>query len=283
MGTSSKQQRSTKKSRNAKKPSATSPTISRAKSTTSSQAIESKWNLLKKLDDLILGDSLVDLHTHLMGMGNADFWVTKIIEGYLPRAKSNVVYKFCKICEASNLTLGSLEKSLDWQRALVESRLFDGSAHTLLDIPGLNADDPSLPNEFLATMLQEEDSRYPNRDGPLRSLVRNWFEFLDSNGSYPDQNAILDTCKLALKSCMAVTRLFLLVDRSREVYTDVQCTLHHEGRHYWPGIQCSSRLDEPRARNLRNGRCKLRGIFGQRQRHYGRQQAQAHDYGRFLQ
>jgi hypothetical protein len=159
------------------------------------EATVSKRELVQKLDELISTDSLVDLHTHLMGMGNADFWVTKIMEGYLLRSSSEVKYKFSDICEASQLTIGNLPAQSEWLQSMVESRLFDGSAYTLSNIPGFDPADPCLPNEFLVTMMHEEDDRYPQRDGPLRSLVRNWFEFLDSNGNRPDQNAILDTCK----------------------------------------------------------------------------------------
>eukprot|EP01033_Poteriospumella_lacustris_P017303 gene17303-12369_t len=126
-------------------------------------------------------------------MGNADFWVTRIMEGYLPRVKPKLKYPFEDICAASCLTLNGLETDEGWRRALIESRLFDGSKYTLNDIPDFNPDKPSIPNDFLVLLLEEEDERYPNRDGPVRSIVRNWFEFLDSNGRYPDKNAILDT------------------------------------------------------------------------------------------
>lgn len=164
-------------------------------STATNETIVPKKRLFQELDTLISTKSLVDLHTHLMGMGNADFWVTKIMEGYLLISDSDVKYKFSDICEASHLTLGNLEPSPEWLQSIVESRLFDGSSFTLLDIPDFDPANPCIPNEFLVEMMHEEDERYPQRDGPLRSLVRNWFEFLDTNGNHPDQNAILDTCK----------------------------------------------------------------------------------------
>ncbi|KAI9095801.1 hypothetical protein DFS34DRAFT_651043 [Phlyctochytrium arcticum] len=44
-----------------------------------------KVELFKRLDELITGKQLVDLHTHLLGMGSADFWLYRIMVTYLPR------------------------------------------------------------------------------------------------------------------------------------------------------------------------------------------------------
>mmetsp|Transcript_16969 Transcript_16969/g.22224 ORF Transcript_16969/g.22224 Transcript_16969/m.22224 type:complete len:120 (-) Transcript_16969:2056-2415(-) len=37
------------------------------------------------LDEKVVSHELVDLHTHLLGMGSADWWVTRIMKVYLPR------------------------------------------------------------------------------------------------------------------------------------------------------------------------------------------------------
>ncbi|KAI8915836.1 hypothetical protein EDD86DRAFT_215964 [Gorgonomyces haynaldii] len=39
----------------------------------------------RKLDECIKKKELVELHTHLLGMGSADFWVNNIMKTYLPR------------------------------------------------------------------------------------------------------------------------------------------------------------------------------------------------------
>ncbi|KAJ3182306.1 hypothetical protein HDU87_008468 [Geranomyces variabilis] len=44
-----------------------------------------KVKLFRKLDEAITGKQLVDLHTHLLGMGSADFWLYRIMGTYLPR------------------------------------------------------------------------------------------------------------------------------------------------------------------------------------------------------
>ena len=46
----------------------------------------SKEALIHKLDIHIARRSFVELHTHLLGMGSADFWVKKIMETYILRA-----------------------------------------------------------------------------------------------------------------------------------------------------------------------------------------------------
>ena len=42
---------------------------------------------IKSLDKAIASRKLCELHTHLMGMGSADFWVSRIMKSYLPRVK----------------------------------------------------------------------------------------------------------------------------------------------------------------------------------------------------
>jgi hypothetical protein len=44
----------------------------------------------KELDKSIEGKILVELHTHLLGMGSADFWVSRIMVTYLPRVSRPV-------------------------------------------------------------------------------------------------------------------------------------------------------------------------------------------------
>jgi hypothetical protein len=46
---------------------------------------EKKEEAWEYLDKLIRTKQLVELHTHLLGMGSSDFWVSRIIRTYLPR------------------------------------------------------------------------------------------------------------------------------------------------------------------------------------------------------
>ena len=45
--------------------------------------------LLTALDEAIQGGELAELHSHLMGMGSADFWVARVMQTYLPRLQQN--------------------------------------------------------------------------------------------------------------------------------------------------------------------------------------------------
>ena len=47
---------------------------------------DDKLRAWRQLDAFVRSKHLVELHTHLMGMGSADFWLHRIMETYLPRA-----------------------------------------------------------------------------------------------------------------------------------------------------------------------------------------------------
>lgn len=109
-----------------------------------------------------------------------------------------------------------------WWRSRLEARLFDGGGSAAECIrPRLiyNAKKGrfdfvvGLSNSTLARLLSDEASS--NRDtagggafmasGPLRGVVRNWFEFLDPSGTSPSLPDIMDTC--ALSVCARFRRL----------------------------------------------------------------------------
>ena len=58
-------------------------------------------------------------------MGSADFWLSRIVEGYLPRAGKNVKYKLCKLLEASGFEKDSTTFNGAMDRAIFESLFFD--------------------------------------------------------------------------------------------------------------------------------------------------------------
>jgi len=162
-----------------------------------------KEQLHSYLDEYCNSHGLVELHSHLMGMGSADFWVSRIIEQYIPRSIRNggkdVFYPLEDIMTASSITKPKTDDA-EWNTSIMlatlESRLFDG-------IPGGNfaqycKKDKNLRNEEvygiynndLVKLLNMEEA---NRNGrPLRALVRNWFEFLDSEGKAASHTDILD-------------------------------------------------------------------------------------------
>eukprot|EP01035_Chromulina_nebulosa_P034927 gene34927-46917_t len=90
-------------------------------------------SLYKRLDEYVREKRLTDLHTHLMGMGSANFWVKKIIEKYI-RLKEEGENDSKKVVKYSLLDLllatgvlpapnGSFERSIQYSR--LESRFFD--------------------------------------------------------------------------------------------------------------------------------------------------------------
>jgi len=50
-----------------------------------SLAVRADSFITPRLDEAISGRALVELHSHLLGMGSADFWVSRIMTTYLPR------------------------------------------------------------------------------------------------------------------------------------------------------------------------------------------------------
>jgi len=50
-----------------------------------SLAVRADSFIVPRLDEAISGRALVELHSHLLGMGSADFWVRRIMMTYLPR------------------------------------------------------------------------------------------------------------------------------------------------------------------------------------------------------
>jgi hypothetical protein len=158
-----------------------------------------KTELYRALDDHINRKDLTELHTHLMGMGSADFWVSKIMETFLPRKESmpkskKVVYPLEKILEASGFSC-SKGFNGEIQESLAESIFFDSfPSYTLNDV--VDEASNTISNEKIVNMLQYEDGQ-TNRSGPFRALVRNWFEFAGSDGQGAAHTEVLHQCTFA--------------------------------------------------------------------------------------
>ncbi|KAJ3308243.1 hypothetical protein HDV04_001512 [Boothiomyces sp. JEL0838] len=84
---------------------------------------ESQEDLFSKLDELIEGRKLIDLHTHLMGMGNMEFWTKWIMAGYIPRKLQSVRQEVQKVVE---------EKSV---RGFLKNHFFPKKGHSKLSFP----------------------------------------------------------------------------------------------------------------------------------------------------
>lgn len=153
------------------------------------------------LETKINQEIFTDLHTHLMGLGDADWWVDNVIEGYIPRKESSVkgkqnakvFYAIEDLCRASGKVFNGEDREYADQkgRAVLEARIFDNYGFTWEknknNIYGLS-------NENLAKRLQKEKLEV-GLSGPLRGLVRNWFELLDPSGNRPDRAHITSMCK----------------------------------------------------------------------------------------
>lgn len=163
-----------------------------------------KEALYATLDSFISRKGLTDLHTHLMGMGSADFWVSRIMETYLPRImnpdkpETDVFYPLSDVLRASGFeSLTPFDKELD--KSVFEARFFDGfddgtSNYNLKSVFQLKSGVLCLANQSLIKMLRFEDAKF-HRSGPLRALVRNWFQFLGSNGQPAHHSEVLQICK----------------------------------------------------------------------------------------
>lgn len=168
-----------------------------------------KQDLFDELDAWIFNKGLTELHTHLMGMGSADFWVSRIIESYLPRVakkkKTDVFYPLEKILQSSGFKTGdSFDAEMDL--SLFEAIFFDNIVTNDLETYNLQRcveyhnDIPCMSNKQLVELLRIEDeslrkSGAQTGHGPLRAVVRNWFEFLSPGGEVAHHSEILNTCK----------------------------------------------------------------------------------------
>jgi hypothetical protein len=169
-----------------------------------------KNELFLMLDNHILKKALTELHTHLMGMGSADFWVSKIMENYLPRIElheqenktgrvrqhGKVLFPLKDILVATGGSGGRVDDELD--ESLFEALFFEGfDKHNLTVALEKDKEGESLSvisNQTIVNMLNDEDSRL-HRKGPLRALIRNWFEFLGTDGQHATHSEVLQTCK----------------------------------------------------------------------------------------
>lgn len=161
-----------------------------------------KRDAIKCLDDAIRKGRMVELHTHLLGMGNADFWVSKIMEGYLPSIQDNkVFYKVEDLMVASGIDFDkSSAYSISIAKATLETRMFDGLDIDKADRFQTKEENgefiPGIWNSRLVEYLALDDAKSKVHPGPLRALVMNWFQFLDTSGSKPNQADVLETCKM---------------------------------------------------------------------------------------
>jgi hypothetical protein len=170
-----------------------------------------KAELWRKLDVAIYRNRLTDLHTHLMGLGSADFWVTKILRNFLLRKKPDATIPLQYVMICSGFPVPNYTDDAHGYYSQVskfESRFFDGfdgqptlSFSTVFvhnyrfneTVDPLGIKNRSISVVVLNNMLDDEARRGP--DGPLLGLVRNWFDFLNTTGSAAFQTDVLQICK----------------------------------------------------------------------------------------
>jgi hypothetical protein len=183
---------------------------------------EIKRSLWSRLDEQIYRNGLTDLHTHLMGMGSSEFWVSKIIKTYLSE-KKGAFLSLKSVMIASGYPVpkgpisddrGDVENFFSQyysQISRFESRFFEGfegvegfKFETLFERTQddssahdpLNTERRQMLVSKLFEMLEYENNGQRVKDGgPLLALVRNWFELLSTSGSAAVQTDILETCE----------------------------------------------------------------------------------------
>jgi hypothetical protein len=165
-----------------------------------------KRGLVHELNHAIADRNLTELHTHMMGMGNADFWVSEIIETYIPKkvadegANADVFYLQEDLLVACGLDDSKDPYTRSMELGKLEARMFDGISieskdrYKVREIDGV--EERGLYNMDLVSYLEMEDAATKTFPGPLRALIRNWFEFLDASGRKPMLPDILETCTL---------------------------------------------------------------------------------------
>jgi hypothetical protein len=175
---------------------------------------ENKEKLWAELEKRIRKDSLTDLHTHLCGLGDANFWVTKIICTLLPRLAPEARFSLEAVMICTGFRFAELDEDDKFtyysELSKFESRFFDGFEGTNINFMGcftvdgsatLTTSDPlqlrrrSIEVTQLVKMLRLERARCGKDGGPLHALVSNWFEFLNFAGSAAAQADILQACK----------------------------------------------------------------------------------------
>jgi hypothetical protein len=186
---------------------------------------DSQQSLYNLLDENIRKKGLTDLHTHLMGMGSANFWVKKIIEKYIPlkeeaaeKGSNFVKYPLLDLLIATGVQPapeGSFERSIQYSR--LESRFFDSiekqnfesffrenkKPRAVLEEPpckknrrssssgggGGGESSEQLEGDKYITnsqlLMMLDLDANSTNPGNLMSIIRNCFEFLSKAGTDP--------------------------------------------------------------------------------------------------
>jgi hypothetical protein len=158
--------------------------------------------LFERLDYYVLHKRLAELHTHIMGMGSANFWVNKVIQKYIPLKEKDsikngsnkaVIYPLVDLLKANGIILkgdlGDFYNKVEFSR--LESRLFDSISgvnfQKIIDenrekFPG-RADYEFISNSKLIELLGKD--ALSTNSGHLMSFIRNSFQFLSNSGADP--------------------------------------------------------------------------------------------------
>jgi len=163
------------------------------------EAANKKKDLFERLDYHVRFKRLAELHTHIMGMGSANFWVDKIIQKYIPLKEKDsikdgsnkaVIYPLVDLLKANGVILkDDFYNKVQYSR--LESRLFDSISgvnfQKIIDenrekFPGL-ADYEFISNSKLIELLGKDATS--SNSGHLMSFIRNSFQFLSNSGADP--------------------------------------------------------------------------------------------------
>eukprot|EP01038_Epipyxis_sp_PR26KG_P017182 gene17182-23674_t len=153
----------------------------------SSKNDERNVSLFDVLQNNIRNQSLTELHTHIYGMGSAEFWVKTIIENFLIRIKINtdreVLYTIKDLLKADGHifeepkeeTPNIIPHRTQLKISRLESRLFGTLKHRSNNSHFDEFNAQNILERYLSNTRLVDFLSTP---GEFTSIVSNWFQFL---------------------------------------------------------------------------------------------------------
>jgi hypothetical protein len=150
-------------------------------------------------------NKITELHTHLMGMGDANFWINDILIGFLCSENNiendDVFYPIETFIEAV-----TGKKMVDYNENSNSSNEYLKHSFETLFYNSMPENIGSIEDTFF---IKKEDGKVVIsnkklieimshevglKNQPFHSLIKNCFQFLNLNGEIANQNEVLKTC-----------------------------------------------------------------------------------------
>ena len=149
----------------------------------------------KKLNNFLNTKKTTELHTHLMGMGDADFWINDILIKHIFQKNENILFPIEIFIEAVTGKKIENEKKFtkDSLQHVFESLFFHNMPENIGSIEDafvINKKDGKsvISNNKLIEMMSHEIGL---KNQPLRALLKNCFQFLNLNGDPANYDDVL--------------------------------------------------------------------------------------------